>query len=396
MTSPSHKQKPDQSEPDITKDPGALLITGAFLGVFAAALVALVMKAMGVEWTSEYWGTPINPSLGSFTRLQIFQGFALLAGGLATFALAAWRTSAASRQAHAANEQVRATFAAQQIDRAKQIADLLEYDKSEVSQISGITAAAELAASDPERYYIRMASILAYIIRRSASRDAYELRRKQHDEQGTTDTNPEVLATALTELSQLRNSIANSRDLEVASGWRLDMTGARLCHLSMMNLNFRRSVFGNALLSGDFRFADCDYSYSIFRSNARVEEGKFVGCSFENVQIFGEAIFSSVGFWLCDFTYLNSTSSDWAGCQFAQCNMSAMNLPPNTALPRTSFVGCWHWANLPPTGVFATAAFDGVFSIYDPGPGSIHIERHRQAQIKGPPNRRHLLRKGKH
>ena len=392
MISPSNKPrpKPDQTEADFTKDPVALLVAGAFLGVFAAGLIALVMNAMGVQWTWAYWGASISNSPGSFTKLQVLQGFALLVGGIATFALAAWRTGAASRQAHAANEQVRATFAAQQIDRAKQIAELLEDDKSEVSQISGITAAAELAMTDPERYYLRMASLIALVVRKNANKELYENSVKIHAHSLGQAILPSVLDTAIREFSELRQQVDISETLEVARNWHYDLAGVSLYKASLRGLNFRRTDFRAATFR-DINFENCNISDSIFNVGTKLDNVRFINCIFRKNKISIAVDMSSSHFSNCDFTATaffnrNLSASRWLGCNF-----SRVVLKGPTRIDPAKLIDCWCWDDTRPFDAANDHKLTNSISFYDAGPGGINRKAYEDAGRYGPPDPAHLV-----
>lgn len=390
MTSPSNKPKPDQTEADFTKDPVALLVAGAFLGVFAAGLIALVMNAMGVQWTWAYWGASISNSPGSFTKLQVLQGFALLVGGIATFALAAWRTGAASRQAHAANEQVRATFAAQQIDRARQIAELLENDKSEISQISGITAAVELAMSDPERYYLRMASQIALIIRKYANEANYNQAKSDYSAGVGVTILPTVLDTALRELSDLRNHAERAEELERARDWMCDLRRIWLYRTPLLYRNFRRTNFRGVKIDQCI-FQDCNFDQSAFQVGASLRNTSFVKCTMRNVQFEIDADLVKADLHDCDLTGASFWQADLEDIRWRGCNLSDVTFKNRIYVKFDLLCGCWCWHDQPPHDGMHAGNFRAAISHYDAGPEGIHRKAYEDAGRLGPPDPEHLL-----
>lgn len=377
MTSPSNKPKPDQTEADFTKDPVALLVTGAFLGVLTLAFIALVMKAMGAEWTFAFWASPATTKADGMPRLHVLQGFILLVGGLATLILAAWRTNAANKQASAANEQVRAAFTAQQIDRAKQIAELLK-DESEVSQISGITAAVELARSDPERYYLRMASLIALTIRKHANQDAYKQARSDYSAGVGITILPTVLDTALRELSHLRDQIEGAEELETARDWMCNLKGIWIYRAILWKQNFRYTNFRGARLV-DVTFQDCNMNNISCQVDTSFYYSSFVRCEMRNARIQYGAYFRRAHFEDCDLTNSIFAFADLTNAKFFRCNLSAVTFQNRVKIKEGQLALSWCWSDTPPNDDMHGGAYRRSLNVYDAGPDGIYRREYEAA-----------------
>lgn len=120
-----------------------------WVSLFGIIIIAALLVIASI-WNWDYWSELTfdqahNLKEIRLDRAKIIQQLLLVGGGIAAFALAAWRTWTAHRQANAALEQVQVALRqadlaerAHNIDRYTRAANMLDSDKIAVRQ-AGVT-----------------------------------------------------------------------------------------------------------------------------------------------------------------------------------------------------------------------------------------------------------------
>ena len=234
------------------------VIVASALSVAAVAVLALLV--MFWEWLS-------GEDSGSTT----IRNLALVLAGVVALCLAGWRSMVADRQAKTAQRGLLN-------ERYQKGAEMLGSDVLSV-RLAGIYALQRLVTEHPEQYHLQVMRLFCAFVRLPT--------KDQTLESGQTPIRPGSLLGLRQDVESVMDAIGSRNStgiaLERKADYRLDLRGADLPEVQILNSDLSRAMFHHSNLSG-IHVANTDLTGAFFR-DADMSEAQFYDVSFTGAHL---------------------------------------------------------------------------------------------------------------